>query len=93
MNCPNCNKSNPEDATKCECGYVFKGYQESKAPDVTASRHSGVHSHNNQNVTVTDIKMEFGAMVEFIFKWTLASIPTALFFGLIIFILLWITNQ
>ena len=28
MNCPNCNKSNPEDATKCECGYVFKGYQE-----------------------------------------------------------------
>ena len=28
MNCPNCNKDNPELAIKCECGFVFKGYEE-----------------------------------------------------------------
>ena len=35
MNCPNCNKTNPDEATKCECGYVFKGYQEAPAPKIS----------------------------------------------------------
>ena len=30
---------------------------------------------NSQNVTITDIKMPFGSMVEFMVKWAIASIP------------------
>ena len=47
---------------------------------------------STREVHLTGINIPFGEMVEFIFKWTLASIPTALFFGLIIFILSWIIN-
>ena len=74
MQCPNCNNTNSADATKCECGYVFKGYQESSSPDITASR-SHTNNSNSQNVTITDIKMPFGSMVEFMVKWAIASIP------------------
>ena len=73
MDCPNCNNTNIQaDATQCgECGYVFKGYEESTPEGVT-----GVASKsNNQNVTITDIKMPFGSMVEFMVKWAIASIP------------------
>ena len=48
---------------------------------------------STREVHLTGINLPFGEMVEFIFKWTLASMPTALFFGLIIFILSWITNK
>ena len=74
MKCPNCHNTTSEDAVKCECGYVFKGYQESSSPDITASR-SHTNNSNNQNVIVTDIKMPFGSMVEFMVKWAIASIP------------------
>jgi hypothetical protein len=30
---------------------------------------------NNQNVTVTNIRMPFSSMVEFMVKWAIASIP------------------
>ena len=38
---------------------------------------------NNQNVTVTDIKMPFGSMVEFMVKWVIASIPAFIILFLI----------
>ena len=81
MQCPNCNNTNIQaDATECgECGYVFKGYEESTPEGVT-----GIASKsNNQNVTVTDIKMPFGSMVEFMVKWAIASIPAFIILFLI----------
>ena len=48
---------------------------------------------STREVHLTGFNIPFEDMVGFIFKWTLASIPTALFFGLIIFILSWITNK
>ena len=81
MQCPNCNNTNIQaDATECgECGYVFKGYEESTPAGVT-----GIASKsNNQNVTVTDIKMPFGSMVQFMVKWAIASIPAFIILFLI----------
>ena len=81
MDCPNCNNTNIQaDATRCgECGYEFKGYEESTPEGVT-----GVASKsNNQNVTITDIKMPFGSMVEFMVKWAIASIPAFIILFLI----------
>ena len=81
MDCPNCNNTNIQaNATQCgECGYVFKGYEESTPEGVT-----GIASKsNNQNVTVTDIKMPFGSMVEFMVKWAIASIPAFIILFLI----------
>ena len=84
MQCPNCNNTNIQaDATECgECGYVFKGYEESTPAGVT-----GIASKsNNQNVTITDIKMPFGSMVEFMVKWAIASIPAFIILVLIGFL-------
>ena len=36
---------------------------------------SATQSHNANEVIITDIKMKFGSMVEFMVKWVLASIP------------------
>ena len=85
MQCPNCNNTNIQaNATECsECGYVFKGYEESAPEGVT-----GLASNsNNQNVTVTDIKMPFGSMVEFLVKWAIASIPAFIILFLIGFLM------
>ena len=81
MQCPNCNNTNIQaDATECgECGYVFKGYEESTPEGVTGL----ASKSNNQNVTVTDIKMPFGSMVEFMVKWAIASIPAFIILFLI----------
>ena len=49
--------------------------------------------NSTREVHLTGFNIPFEDMVGFIFKWTLASIPTALFFGLIIYILSTITNQ
>ena len=85
MNCPNCNKANSTDATKCECGYAFKGYQEDVPSGVTGVTSKKYPNYNldNQNVTVTNIKMEFFAMVEFMVKWAIASIPAFIILVLI----------
>ena len=79
MQCPNCNNTVPEGTVKCGCGYVFEDYEESTSAGVT-----GVASKsNNQNVTVTDIKMPFGSMVQFMVKWAIASIPAFIILFLI----------
>ena len=36
---------------------------------------SATQSHNANEVIITDIKMKFGSMVEFMVKWAIASIP------------------
>ena len=36
---------------------------------------SATQSHNTNKVIITDIKMPFGSMVEFMVKWAIASIP------------------
>ena len=41
-----------------------------------------------QKVVVTDIKMSFGAMVVFMVKWVLASIPAFLILALIFAVLI-----
>ena len=47
-----------------------------------------------QSVKIKDIEMPFGSMVGFIFKWTFASIPTALFIFVIVYLLQsWISNN
>ena len=38
---------------------------------------------DTNNIVVTDIKMPFRSMVNFMVKWTLASIPAMLFLGII----------
>ena len=43
---------------------------------------------SNREVQLTGIDIPFGIMVEFIFKWTIASIPTALFIYLIVYLLM-----
>ena len=39
---------------------------------------------NNQRVSVTDITMPFGSMVNFIIKWTLATVVATLILSVII---------
>ena len=79
MQCPNCNNTVPEGTVKCGCGYVFADYEESTSAGVT-----GIASKsNNQNVIVTDIKMQFGSMVVFMVKWVIASIPAMIILFLI----------
>ena len=81
MQCPNCNNTNIQaDATQCgECGYVFKGYEESTPEGVT-----GVASKsNNQNVTITNIDMNMIDMIAFMVKWAIASIPAFIILFLI----------
>ena len=40
---------------------------------------SATQSHNANEVIITDIKMKFGSMVEFMVKWVFASIPAIIF--------------
>ena len=37
----------------------------------------------SQEVTVKDIKMNFGSMVVFMIKWAIASIPAAIILGIV----------
>ena len=88
MQCPNCNNTNIQaDATQCgECGYVFKGYEESTPEGVTgvASKSTGVASKSNhQNVTITNIDMDMIDMIAFMVKWAIASIPAFIILFLI----------
>jgi len=42
---------------------------------------------STREVHLTGINIPFGDMVEFIFKWTFASIPTALFIFVIVYLI------
>ena len=90
INCPQCGKEMSFSLKKRgiggdqmigdECGHaitVFK-YDKIISGDVKVDvkPHEAIKNQSNsQNVTITDIKMPFGSMVEFMVKWAIASIP------------------
>ena len=80
ISCPNCQKGYQSKVTKCECGYVFEDYEESTSKGI-----KGIASKSDKNneVVITDIKMPFGSMVEFMVKWAIASIPAFIILFLI----------
>jgi DNA-directed RNA polymerase subunit M/transcription elongation factor TFIIS len=55
---------------------------------------SATQSHNANEVIITDIKMKFGSMVEFMVKWVLASIPAIIILIIVLYlimaILIWV---
>ena len=63
MKCPFCNKDNSEEATKCECGYVFKEYKEKIEDDVVLNSkpvYPDVVDEDIKRVIVKDIQMDIG---------------------------------
>ena len=50
-------------------------WDEEKKKRVEANKPIIKIENSNQNVIVTDIRMPFGSMVEFMVKWAIASIP------------------
>ena len=83
MQCPNCNTDSSFTQENNSIGlvvgmicdrcdrkmtyYDYKQMESSLSQDTTDS--------DNQSVTITDIKMPFLSMVEFMVMWALASIP------------------
>ena len=47
---------------------------------------SATQSHNANEVIITDIKMKFGSMVEFMVKWVLASIPAIIILIIVLYL-------
>ena len=50
-------------------------YDSNKQSNSKTIEVSATQSHNANEVIITDIKMKFGSMVEFMVKWVFASIP------------------
>ena len=48
---------------------------------------SATQSHNANEVIITDIKMKFGSMVEFMVKWVLASIPAIIILIMVLYLI------
>ena len=98
INCPQCGKEMSFSEKKRtiggdqmigdECGHsitVFK-YDKIISGEVTVDvkPHQTIkYQSNSQSVTITDIKMPFGSMVEFMVKWAIASIPAFIILFLI----------
>ena len=49
---------------------------------------SATQSNNTSKVIITDIKMPFGSMVEFMVKWAIASIPALIILFIIGFVVM-----
>jgi len=64
-----------------ECGHAITVF---KYEGILSGEVPNINQSNSQNVTITDIKMSFGSMVEFMVKWVIASIP-----ALIILFIIW----
>jgi len=56
----------------------------SKTIEVSATQ---TQSHNANEVIITDIKMKFGSMVEFMVKWVLASIPAIIILIMVLYLI------
>ena len=84
--CKKCQEKLEDSFDNCwSCGANKEGKVEDdfiKTKQSTSSRLE-VSKDNNQNVTITDIKMPFGSMVEFMVKWAIASIPAFIILFLI----------
>ena len=87
--CKKCQEELEDSFDNCwSCGANKEGKVEDdfvKSKKSTPSRLE-VSKDNNQNVTITDIKMPFGSMVEFMVKWAIASIPAFIILVLIGFL-------
>jgi len=87
--CKKCQEKLEDSFDNCwSCGANKEGKVEDdfvKSKKSTPTRLE-VSKDNNQNVTVTDIKMPFGSMVEFMVKWAIASIPAFIILILIGFL-------
>ena len=79
--CPYCKKSVVDIASDCECGYRFKE-SEKKSVTITSS-----NNKKRNYVTIEDIHMPFGSMVEFMIKWAIASIPAMIILFLLGFLI------
>ena len=71
-----------------ECGHAITVFKYDKIISgeviVDVKPHETIKNQpNSQNVTITDIKMPFGSMVEFMVKWAIASIPAFIILFLI----------
>ena len=90
INCPQCGKEMSFSEKKRtiggdqmigdECGHSITVFKYDKIISgevkVDVKPHQAIKNQSNsQNVTITDIKMPFGSMVEFMVKWAVASIP------------------
>ncbi|MBT6870488.1 MAG: hypothetical protein HN820_06250 [Candidatus Marinimicrobia bacterium] len=75
--CLECGEPRGKDYPRfCKCGfdYFSKGITEPTPKEIQPS----------QNVVVTDIKMSFSSMVEFMVKWAIASIPALIILVIIV---------
>ena len=81
--CKNCNEKLEDSFDSCwNCGRKEgeTSIKEEKVKETKQSTSSGLqvsmdNNSNNQTVIISDIKMPFGSMVEFMVKWVIASIP------------------
>ena len=79
------NKS--DDYTKDAIKVAYQILKERQKPKVKKNKVTVEKSHSNNETIITDIKMPFGSMVEFMVKWAIASIPAfiiLLLFGLML---------
>ena len=60
---------------RIESTHTINSPKDSKSDVDVEVIHTDDTNSTNQNVTVTDIKMPFRSMVEFMVKWAIASIP------------------
>ena len=65
----------------CLDKYVFKPEAQIKAESQRAKQQQ---KNEDKSVYVKGFRMPFGEMVTFIFKWTMASIPTAIFLAILL---------
>ena len=78
----------------CLDKYVSKPEAQIKAESKSKERvHKDIEKHGelqqkneDKSVYIKGFRMPFGEMVTFIFKWTMASIPTAIFLAILFFI-------
>jgi len=75
--CKNCQEESEDSFDSCwNCGLDTKGKKQANFEKTKQSPSSDTEgSPIVQNVVVTDIKMSFSSMVEFMVKWAIASIP------------------
>jgi len=69
--CSVCYKVVDKNADKVKKG----GYDSVSSEETKENDKAKIDNKNLQNVVVTDIKMPFSSMVEFMVKWAIASIP------------------
>ena len=94
--CPNCGKKNEIGGRYClNCGAELPFVSASHIPqqqtrNITAKTVSAPDklSVGVSYVIVTDVKMSFGSMVEFMIKWAVASIPAFIILTFMLTILL-----